>query len=389
MAIMSGNERFNAIMNGEDIDAEGPSIDVEINVIEKEAEVDESVEEMNEVDSQLNALLDTMHRVSNALDQADMVVDILLTDGINPVALKILSANRIFSDVWNIHLPSTESLDVVGANRFQAEMIAAAIEEKEEKAEGWLTKLWNGFIEWLKKKFGLFADKAEEKAEKIEEVIAKVNAIKRSTIDEEALKEKTASIIPVSAAKDLAAELEKCVKMLVDITQDTKLLSVSGIKQNMKDLDDAVEAATKKFNEAKEENITGSALVDALLDDKNWIGSVKSEGLGASVKDINNMKKQMDAAIKGLENAVEKLKDRKDDAAELDRSVINTVKTSCGRASTNIMNLYAKLQANYLTVATIILAAPRKEEKGVIDTVKEIGGKAKEKAKRVFSRRRK
>lgn len=203
----SALERFNSIMNGEDLDAEAPSIDVEINVIQKEIEAEDMADDINTASNDIDDTVDTAEQVEEAVDEAEMLVKILKEDGINPLALKILSTNKVYTNVWNIALPSTESLDTTGNNRRQAEQIATALEASIAGAKKGLSDAWEKVKKILENLWVKFTDKAKANDRKVDELDKQLTHNKNA-LDEKKSKDKKVKLMSLEAVKTLLDGLE-------------------------------------------------------------------------------------------------------------------------------------------------------------------------------------
>ena len=381
MALRSSAECFNSIMNGEGLDEDTPSIDVEINVIQKEVEAEESASELNSEEQKVLKLLDNIDTACNIVDEAEMLINILKEDGINPLALKILSTNKIYTDVWKIGFPSTESLDVVGSNKYQADQIAAALEEKKKETDNIVVRMWRRLMEIIKSLVNKWFGKAEEKALKLEEIINKLKNVKEKDVDEEAIKERTISAFDVQTATDLRKKVDECVDKIITTARDVAKSSVDDIDAIVRDLNQTVENTRKDFDNAKEENLSGSDLVKAVLGSSSgFLGRIKTPGLIGSVKDTKEMKKKMDNAIKELEAVITKI-ENKSSGPTIKSSVLRTVKAGCSQGVTIVTNLYKRLQDNYIALAMVIVNN-LKEKKSLKQRASDAWDKAKEAVKK-------
>lgn len=307
----SAIERFNLVMNGEDLDNEGPSIDVEINVIEKEAEAADDAAEMNALLNDIRYSLDAVDATFKNIELNDTICSIIEKDGLTPTALKVLSTNKLYTNVWNIELPSVESLDSVGNNK-------AAVESVLSKAKDWSKKgakglgnagiyIWNKLIslynfcikkfnDWTGKNAKIFdqieyyklnddvapeeaaeeapketklpspeaTKKAEEKLEqantKSEELAKKVEEVKTPEEDKkvaEEIKQETAKLDEV--AKELKSNEKPASEVVKDVVSNVasykKRLSTFGNKVVSKSaLDRKIKRAEQRKAAAKRGN---------------------------------------------------------------------------------------------------------------------------------------
>ena len=360
MALRSSAECFNSIMNGEGLDEDTPSIDVEINVIQKEVEAEESASELNSEEQKVLKLLDNIDTACNIVDEAEMLINILKEDGINPLALKILSTNKIYTDVWKIGFPSTESLDVAGANRQQAEMIIAGLEEAKQKAEGGINKAIKYLMEKLQQFVDKFYDRTEKYAKQCDALIDRITKVKNSDWDLEGL-EQAGKINTINPS-----EYNNIVNALASFNQS--------------DISKIANKLLQKFSRGKLGSSESEYTDDAI---KN-LESVDMKIAPFSLKGIyDDLMKGVNGSVmyKAVKNAKEvhnKIKEKKDSISKamsgesVDPSVKNRIMTFfANRYLKKAMNVTLTVQRSFISAASKVLKYSNKKEKSASDKDKD------------------
>ena len=150
MALRSASERLNLVMNGNNIDDHQYYNYYSNNdkIIEKEILAYENAYELNDLYNTILKSNSVLELAEQSFNNNLSVLDILENYGLSKISLKVLSTNKLYTDIWKLELPSVESLDSVGSNKSYANSAIEAISDK-------LGKVWNGIrkgAEWLKNK---------------------------------------------------------------------------------------------------------------------------------------------------------------------------------------------------------------------------------------------
>ena len=173
----SANEMFKSIMNNEETNTEENNesdINIEINVIQKENEIEEEVNEINEQEREVDNDISVKENIEENIKEAEMLINILRTEGINQLSLNIISTNKLYTDIWKLRLPSVESLDTVGMNRYQAEQLANALEGFLDKAKSGLKKVGRHLFESANKLIKKQENRIEQKRNRSLTIIEKI-----------------------------------------------------------------------------------------------------------------------------------------------------------------------------------------------------------------------
>lgn len=215
---MSRDALFQAIMNGEDTLPDDIDISVEINVIEKECEAIDNAEHLNEVSEDLKDDLDVSEKVEEQVQEAEMLIKILRTDGISPIALRILSTNQTYTDVWKVGLPSVESLSVSDNNQIIANQIADVLQIKVNKAYEGLSDLWDSIVNRASLFFTSFLNLFRNSEKAVTAFAKKVEGI---TLNEEKINSKQVKYWDLETVKSYTQEaldtLTATDKIVVDL----------------------------------------------------------------------------------------------------------------------------------------------------------------------------
>lgn len=297
MALKSAAERFRSIMNDEDFDSEGPSIEVEINVVQKEIEAEEEAHEVSDAISDVEDTNDTIEQAETTIEQSEMIVKVLREDGINPVALKILSTNKNYIDLWNIGLPSVETLDVVGNNRRQAEALADNIEAKTEALKATVQRWWKKFVEFLKRLFGVGEAKLDASRKRLEKLLKEANKLSKDDINMERLEKKEVENIK----KGINGErIEALGKQLSQILEPKKV--DTGDTEKLADF--ASEMKSRLSKGEGSDKLRGAALYKEYENIKNNSSSYLSTVKGSqdTLKKLQSQAEKMENKEKNDEN---------------------------------------------------------------------------------------
>ena len=90
----------------------------------------------------INQYINLFENINIKIKDTKSLIYILKENGISPVALKVLSTNKLYTDIWNINLPSVESLDSVGSNKVYNNLIISQLENKISIAEEGLKNIF-------------------------------------------------------------------------------------------------------------------------------------------------------------------------------------------------------------------------------------------------------
>lgn len=173
-------KKFELFMDSDTIDDEcdHPSIDVEINICETVSDMDKGNDLSNKIDEDI-AVYDNAQK---NIEEAEMLIDVLKNNGVSPLAIKIISSNSLYTDVWKIHLPSAESLDIKSNNQKIADEIADMLRKKIELAYAGLEGLWSALGDSISAFWDWFTDLFRNNEEKVNRMADRVNNIE---LDEE------------------------------------------------------------------------------------------------------------------------------------------------------------------------------------------------------------
>lgn len=341
MALMSATERFNAIMNGEDFESEStPNIDVEINVIQKEIEAEEAVDEVNDVQNEMEDTADTTEQVEDAVDEAEMLVKILRSDGIDPISLKILSTNRTYTDIWKITMPSTESLDVHGTNKRAAEQLAVALESRIEAAREGIKSIYNNMVDklgtfWEKIKNAILSNK-----KRVEAMRSKVNGLE---LDSEKCESKKAKGYDLATTQGLAKIVSDMVKLELPSPEGKGAAKFNNAYQSIE------ERITKFMSESAKTEIEVSSISKSITSDgdKFYAAAVAVfDSKDACATKVKELKEYFSGLTKAAKDNDELSKDEKKDVK---RANANTMKYL-----SKISKVISAVQSNYVKLATAV-----------------------------------
>lgn len=137
---MPNLDKFLKVMNGDLIEHIEPQL-TEADIISRESYICNNTVDINDSFNELNLYIDTFNDISNKLLEIDSLIYILRTDGISPIALKLLSTNKLLIDTWKVTLPSTESLST--NNQVLANNLADQLQIKLDIADAAIEGLWD------------------------------------------------------------------------------------------------------------------------------------------------------------------------------------------------------------------------------------------------------
>ena len=340
MVLMSAMERFQAVMNGEDIDADTPSIDVEINVIQKEIEAEEQADEGNEIQNDIEDAADTAEQVEDAVDEAEMLVKILKSDGIDPIALKIISANSLYTNIWRIPMPSTESLDNYGVNRRQAEQLAAALEVSISGAMQGLKNIYEKTKDSLDRLWDWFARAWRDNQKTIETLRGKVVGM---AVNEEKAEKKKVKGYDLAAMQDMNKVVNDMIKLTLP---DENGKGASRFNTAYQSLEDRI---MKFFSESAQTEINVSDIVKSITSEGDKFYSL--------VNDLKDRKTACEDKVKELKTYFTNLTK----AAKANDELSKDEKKDIKRANSNTMKYLSKvtkviiaMQKNYIKLAAAV-----------------------------------
>lgn len=340
MALKSAAERLSATLNGEDFDQETPSIDVEINVIQKEVEAEEAADDYNETSSELDSVSETINQAEDVVEQTEMLINILRTDGINPTALKIISSNPVYTNTWKIGLPSCESLDTVGTNRTQAEQIAASLEAKKEGAIEKVKSLYRKVIDYLKELIQKWFQRSKYNSEKCLKLINELKSISDGSIDSEKLSNKSVKVLQANVISFWNTGLGKVL---------------SGDPKDISEINEAEKQLSKMSDHIDNKN-------KVELKGKDILNYVKDAKLQEAVKSATSTKDALDATVKAAESAASSVSgnfDKSDKEKEFSKTYIGYVKKKVS-VMTKAINA---MQSSFITAGVAVVACKKKDNK--------------------------
>lgn len=314
---MSYFERFQKYMNeNNDInennkECDKSDIDVEINIIQRECEAEELINRENEISNKLNINLDTLEKVYDKIYETSCLIDILRKNGLNPLALKVINTNKLYTDIWRIILPSAESLQINSNNQEIANRIADTLEEKIKVANEGILDVFSGIKDAMVDLFDWIGDFFRSAEEKINRMADKVNGL---DLNDEKLRMKMVKYWDLRSVKDYTEEAIDVITTTDEFVSDAK----SGkINDQLGEKINAFinKSKMKAFKEEKKER--------PLIEVADDIIKGKEGEYFKSVYELNNVRKVYQVCFKKFNKLAEETKQIKRDQDPLDDIVEN------------------------------------------------------------------
>ena len=192
-------------------------------------EYQQKIDKCNEAIKDMSEMITALDITYMELDNAERVIKVLREDGIDPIALKILCSNKLYTDIWNIVLPSTESLKTDGNNQLVANHLADMLELKMKNAYSASSE---GIVNKIKNLWDKFKDLFKSNEEKIESLYSKLVEI---DIDDEKCKDKVIEAFDYTAMKNFEMLLDK-LKASKDSISSKKYNEIRKIKSDISTL---------------------------------------------------------------------------------------------------------------------------------------------------------
>ena len=161
--------------------------------------------------------------IQDRINEAEMIVGILQNDGISSIAIKILSTNSTYTDIWRINLPSVESLNG-NNNKILADQVANNIQNKIEKAHAGLEGLWKKIKEKTSAFWDWFTDLFRNMEEKVNRMADKVSGIE---LDEDKVRNRMVRYWDVSLIEEYTQEAIDVIRSSDELIIDPKSGKVS------------------------------------------------------------------------------------------------------------------------------------------------------------------
>ena len=355
---LSTHEFFNAIMNGEDFDNQEcttPDIDVEINIIQKEIDA----KEFNEAISDAECLSEAVDKSEDAIEEAEMLINILRNDGVNPLVIKILSSRKIYTSMLDLRLPSIESLDTVGTNRYQAELLANSLEGLLNKIKDRVTNAVKSASDKLQFAIRKFSLSSETNNKKIQELQNKINAIPKGVFND--IKDGEITILSIDEMSKAGKLLNKVNSYKWDSTFDKIKTTIKTVLSSAaRKISRAVFKDSKAFQSILE-IINESEFENSSVDIKEIANDLKKGKSSIYYKTASSafeMSKSIANNFSKIVSDVLKKIDKANDISQVDKNIIkNFVQKELMKVISKTRSITLLVQSSYLKAATKLLAS--------------------------------
>lgn len=218
--MLSANERFNLIMNGNNI-GEGVELTSNIDSILREINAIDNLNDFNNEIDRLLKTFDTINQVESKIEETQLLIDILKSNKLSDTAIKILNTNKLYTNVWNI-----------GTESFTVSTLESKLEIATEGLWNLIKNVGRRIIEWINK----FLNRTSYFDKKVDEYADQLSKLTMDDIDIEKIEKKKIKIVDVLSYASNGKKYSDILNKITELTERIKELDDNANKEDVSEL---------------------------------------------------------------------------------------------------------------------------------------------------------